>query len=184
MVFILTGGPGFGKTTVIQLLEQLGIPVCHENARELSHLMKVGRVPDEQETISPFEKQITAIRLGFLLDHQADPVAFSDRGLPDQLAYSRYRKKSPTPYVADLVARNRYAETVFVAPPWQEIFVNDEHRQESFQEALAIHNCILQTYRELGYKLIELPLVNPQARVNFIRDYLSAGFNINIALKW
>ncbi len=173
MVYVITGGPGFGKSTVIDLLGKQGFPVCLEGARSI--LSKESeRIVDVRERVIPpdFERTIADWRLNFLLSVQTGTIAFSDRGLPDQIAYSWYKKKIPSAFIEELVARHHYAPTVFVAPPWEEIYGRDDIRQEGFEEALQIHDHILKAYLKYGYKIVNLPLVNPEARVQFILNFL------------
>ncbi|HKJ42862.1 MAG TPA: AAA family ATPase, partial [Sunxiuqinia sp.] len=62
----------------------------------------------------------------------------------------------------------RYSPIVYVAPPWKEIYQQDEIRHETYAEACRIHNYICETYLELGYQLIELPKASIDERVQFI----------------
>lgn len=173
MVYIITGGPGFGKTTVINLLAELNFPVCQENARELlaSYQDRKG-VVDRNKFPVDFEKNVAKERINFLLSIADNTIAFSDRGLPDQIAYSRCKNKMPSNYITENTAKYKYAQIVFVAPPWEEIFVQDDIRNENFKEASAIHEQILNAYSEYNYKIINLPLVNPRERVRFILNFL------------
>jgi predicted ATPase len=60
-----------------------------------------------------------------------------------------------------------------VTPPWKEIFVNDLIRTESYEEAVKIHQHIIETYEDLNYTIIELPLLPTKTRVEFIRLTIS-----------
>ena len=173
MVYIITGGPGFGKTTVINLLAELNFPVCQENARELlaSCQDRKGIVNSNKFPVD-FEKKVATERINFLLSIDDNAIAFSDRGVPDQIAYSRYKNKMPSNYITGIADKYKYAQIVFVAPPWEEIFVQDKIRNENFMEASAIHNQILKAYSEYNYKIINLPLANPKERVRFILNFL------------
>ncbi|NDK18831.1 MAG: ATPase, partial [Zetaproteobacteria bacterium] len=44
----------------------------------------------------------------------------------------------------------------------------DSERYESFEQALAIHNHLKNTYELLNYKTIEVPVGNVTQRVDFI----------------
>ena len=173
MVYVITGGPGFGKTSVIDLLQKKGFQVCSEGARDLL-------VPDEKsedrKAISPipadFEQQVAARRIGFLQSVHQDTIAFSDRGLPDQIAYSWYKSKIPSKFIEEAVLSNKYAPVVFLTPPWEKIYLTDDVRKENFAEASSIHMHIVMAYRKYGYKLIDIPQLDPQKRVGFILDFL------------
>ena len=64
--------------------------------------------------------------------------------------------------------RCRYDETVFVVPPWPEIYRQDGERRHGMDEALAEYEPLLATYRRLGYRLVELPRVDIAARADFV----------------
>jgi predicted ATPase len=85
------------------------------------------------------------------------PVIF-DRGVPDVVGYLRL-SGLPIPSHVDRAARMfRYHHRVFIAPPWPEIFTTDAERKQSFAEAQATCEAMIETYSGLGYELIPLPL--------------------------
>jgi predicted ATPase len=173
MVYVITGGPGFGKTTLVDKLSELNYPVCLESARDLlNSKRKDARVDLDAKLPSDFEKDVACARLNFLKGTPESITAFSDRGLPDQIAYSWYKKKVPSSFIMELVTENKYAPFVFITPPWEDIYVQDEIRKEDFNEAVEIHSQIIRAYLKFDYKIIPLPLVNPQARVKFILSFL------------
>ena len=62
----------------------------------------------------------------------------------------------------------RYSPTVFIAPPWQEIFQQDRERQQDFAEAERTYDALMETYQEQKYTLVELPRVPLDQRVEFV----------------
>ena len=173
MVYVISGGPGFGKTTVIKLLAGKGFTVCSETAREL--LLSNKNQNQAKDTIKlplDFERRVALERVSFLQSVDQNVTAFSDRGLPDQIAYSWIKGKEPSTFIEEMVVTNRYASLVFVTPPWKEIFIQDEIRKENFNEAVEIHWQIVKAYLKYDYKIIDLPLVNPEMRVKFILNFL------------
>ena len=62
----------------------------------------------------------------------------------------------------------RYHRRVFIAPPWPEIFLVDAERKQSFEEATATYEMMIQTYSTLSYDLIPLPLVPVLERLQFV----------------
>ncbi len=57
---------------------------------------------------------------------------------------------------------------VFLMPPWEEIYISDNERYENFEQALAIHNHLERTYKDLNYNIIEVPIGNVENRIEFI----------------
>ena len=172
MVYIITGGPGSGKTTLCDLLAFKGYPVGQEAARGLLSNLPAQNVGNAAQFPSCFESLIASTRLAFLESIDPHVVAFSDRGLPDQVAYSLYKRKTPSSYILELVQKNRYETTVFVTPPWEKIFEKDDVRNESFEESCEIHDYILKAYITHGYNLVNLPFVEAKERVKFILNFL------------
>ena len=169
MVYVITGGPGFGKSVLIERLKELGYPVGGEIAREIiEYQLSHGGDFLPWKDAAGFEKKVMTERIDFLKSIESHQIAFSDRGLPDQAAFSVYKKKSVSQQLNEALAVNQYAKKVFLTPPWRKIYRNDLIRTETFEEAVAIHNCIVEVYSGLGYELINLPNVSPGLRIEFI----------------
>jgi len=169
MVFVITGGPGFGKSVLIEKLRELGYRVGSEFARQLiTRQISEGGDILPWKDLAEFEKRVTEKRVEFLKSVDIDSIAFSDRGLPDQAAFSMYKGKEISPQLNLALEENRYAKKVFLTPPWPQIFQNDQIRTETFEEAERIHQFIVKAYLDYGYELIELPFVSPDERIEFI----------------
>ncbi|HET6558918.1 MAG TPA: AAA family ATPase [Prolixibacteraceae bacterium] len=166
---IITGGPGFGKSALIEELRSRGYLCCNEFARDLirQQLATNGELLPWKDA-KGFQQEILRLRLAFFDSVPEGVTAFADRGIPDQLAFARYRGFTPSPDLAEQASRYRYASTVWVTPPWPEIYVNDPIRQETFEEAILIHQAVMKTFSALDYQMIELPLVAVKERADFI----------------
>ena len=57
---------------------------------------------------------------------------------------------------------------VFGAPPWREIYVNDAERTQDFDEAVATYDLCVRSYRDFGYRIVELPPDTVEARADFV----------------
>lgn len=75
-------------------------------------------------------------------------------------------------HVTEAARRFRYHPTVFVAPPWPEIYAHDEERKQDFDEAVRTHDAIAEGYRRHGYDLVPLPKADVASRVEFVRQRL------------
>ena len=56
----------------------------------------------------------------------------------------------------------------FIAEPWEKIYVNDEIREETFNQCEVIHQSIVSTYKQFNAELISLPFKSVNDRVEFI----------------
>ena len=169
MVYVITGGPGFGKSVLIEKLHKLGYPIGGEIARQIiEQQIADGGVLLPWKDVVGFEKRVMDERIEFLRSIEIETVAFCDRGLPDQSAFSRYKGKEISMQLKEAITSNYYAKKVFLTPPWRQIYQNDMIRTETFEEAEKIHHFIVDAYLDSGYELINLPFVSPDERIEFI----------------
>ena len=169
---VFTGGPGAGKTTLIDALARHGVVSVAESGR------KVIRAEQARGgTALPW-----ADRLAFaaaMLEHDIaaygaahacpSPVVF-DRGIPDVLGYLLLDGLEPPAALHDAVARYRYANRVFICPPWPEIYATDAERKQTPEVAARTCEMMRKVYSGLGYTLVELPRVSIADRVRFVMD--------------
>lgn len=177
-IYIITGGPGFGKTKLIEELRRLGYCCSGEFARNFieQQLLTDGAVlPWRNPKL--FQQEILRQRSSFFESVPENVVAFADRGIPDQLAFARHKGFGTPEVLLKSAETYRYARLVFVTPPWPEIFTNDSIRTETYEEAVKIHQSVLDTYAELNYELIELPLIALNKRCDFILQTIKARTN-------
>jgi predicted ATPase len=173
---VVTGGPGSGKTSLIDALEDRGFVRAVEAGRAIiQDEVRTGGTAlpwgDRQAYADRMlARELTSHRMA---DDLAGPVFF-DRGLPDIIGYLELCGL-PVPAAVDAAARRyRYDAMVFIAPPWPEIFVQDAERRQDLAEAERTCAAMARVYPALGYALVELPRVDVAARVDFVLERLSA----------
>ena len=172
MAMVITGAPGTGKTTLIQALEADGYPVYHEVAREFIHRSQQGEdFPTPWTNLQRFTELVVEAR-----KHQYAAALLSggllDRGVPDAVAYLRHNGMPVPREVWEWCLDHRYHSTVFMAPPWESIFLRDDERRETFEEAVAIHQALLYTWQELRYEVVEIPFGTVAERALFLKSLL------------
>lgn len=168
-IYIITGGPGFGKTGLIEALGAEGFLVSGEFARELiQEQTEAGGDILPWKNRPLFQHTILNRRKAFFELVPPETIAFADRAIPDQLAFARYHGFGTPEILWNAANEYRYADTVFVTPPWPEIYQNDSIRTETFSEAIKIHQIVLETYQDLNYRINELPLVPTAERVQYL----------------
>ena len=171
---VITGGPGTGKSTVIDELIKRKFTCMPEISRQVT--LNAREKGIEQLFLTKpllFSELLLEGRINQFMEAEQvnNELVFFDRGIPDVHAYMNYISIDyPSSYV---IKSNLYRyEHVFLMPPWEEIYISDNERYENFEQALAIHNHLERTYKELNYPIIEVPTGTVDERTNFILDYL------------
>jgi predicted ATPase len=96
-----------------------------------------------------------------------------DRGVPDCLAYARWFDLDTRPF-ADAAGDFRYHDEALLFPSWGEIYSTDDSRKADYGMAVEFEEVLIQTYRDCGYAVIEVPPDTIEARVSHVRRFLSA----------
>jgi predicted ATPase len=167
---VLTGGPGSGKSTLIDALERAGFSRSLEAGRGIiQDQVSIGgpAVPWNDRGLFAELMLGWEMRSYRMAEQQTGPVFF-DRGVPDVVGYLRLSKLPVPAYFKKAAETFRYNGRVFIAPPWQEIFQQDRERKQDFDEAVRTYEVLAETYRAFGYELIELPRVPVAERVRFV----------------
>ncbi len=169
--YIITGGPGGGKTTVIEALRKMGFVCVEEGARSIiQQQMRSGGDAVPWNNIAVYrelllEHALASYRQAVI---QSDFVTFFDRSIFDLIAYERRTKSERSEELHEAVRMLSYNKKVFVTPPWEEIFCNDNERKQTFEEAITVYQGIVKVYAEYGFELLELPKTTVEDRVDFI----------------
>jgi len=166
--------PGTGKSTVIEELIKRNFKCMTEISREVT--LNARKNGSEQLFLTKpllFSELLLEGRINQYIEAEKknEELVFFDRGIPDVHAYMNYISIDyPNTYIhKSNFYRYNY---IFLMPPWEEIYISDNERYENFEQALAIHNHLERTYKELNYKIIEVPIGTIEARTNFILNCL------------
>lgn len=174
-LIVITGGPGTGKTTIIDALIEQGYACFPEISRQVT--LEAKKQGIEQLFL---EKPLLFSELlleGRKKQHEQAKediaeLVFLDRGIPDILAYMHYIGDS-YPAFFDHACREHQYSKIFVLPPWEEIYESDEARYENFEQAKLIFDHLLETYQKYGYQLIEVPRGTVEERIQYILRQLA-----------
>jgi len=172
---VITGGPGTGKSTVIEELIRRNFMCMPEISREVT--LNARKDGTEQLFLTKpllFSELLLEGRVNQYIEAEKknEELIFFDRGIPDVHAYMNYISIDyPNTYITKSnLYRYNY---IFLMPPWEEIYISDNERYENFEQALAIHNHLERTYRELNYTIIEVPTGTIETRTNFILECIN-----------
>jgi predicted ATPase len=174
--YVITGGPGAGKTTLINALSALGHKTVSEDARKIiQHQTQCGGegLPwkdRELYTRLMLEASLRSYREVYGAGN-AGPVFF-DRGLPDTLCYAKMIGMDISAEMISCACAYRYSRNVFLLPAWEEIYETDGERKQDWKEAVYTCEMMGMTYLEYGYAIIEVPKIPADKRALFVLDNL------------
>lgn len=171
-LYIITGGPGAGKTTVLDELNKYGLTAVPEEGRRIIK----EQIESGGEGLPWLNKELFASLMfeesvkTYLEINQASHLkpVFFDRGIWDTLGYMRL-ENIPVPELMTARAREMvYNNNVFILPPWKEIYENDPERKQTIEKAILTFECMKEIYEEYGFNIIEVPKVTVEKRAHFI----------------
>ena len=175
-IFVFTGGSSSGKSSIIAELRGRGhtcipeagrIVVQKEQAAGGDGLpwVNLARFRDRI-----FEKSVEAFKA---TEETVEPVFF-DRSFLEALSCSHALGITPPQEHLQAVRDLRFNQTVFITPPWQEIFTNDAERKTTFEAAVKDYEMNRRVYAEAGYDLAEVPKGSVGERAEFVLGVVRA----------
>lgn len=175
--FVVTGGPGSGKSALIEALREAG----HQRTVEAGRGIIQDQMAIEGSALPWCDPQFFAelmlswdMRSYHMAEGKTGRVFF-DRGVVDVIGYLRLLGRPVPRHMAKAAEVFRYNRRVFIAPPWKEIFAPDQERKQDFAEAVRTYEAMVGAYRDFGYELIELPRLPVAERMRFIVQNLPDG---------
>jgi len=173
-IILLIGGPGSGKTTIIDGLSERGYICYPEISREVTLEAKKKGIDQlflkEPLLFSEMLLEGRVKQFNNALNETSD-IVFIDRGIPDVLAYMHYIGDS-YPVEFHKACKAHIYTKIFILPPWEEIFISDNERYENFGQAQLIHDHLIETYESYGYVLNEVPKADLDTRIEYILGQL------------
>lgn len=160
---------GGGKSTILKELSSLGYKCISEPARQiLKEQRAAGKDGTPERNPAGFNKLMLEKMIS---DYESslndnDTIIF-DRGIADVIAYAELLNTDKS---AAIKAANQYKynSNVFMFDAWEEIYTNDDERKMSFELSAGFAKSVRNVYKCLGYKIIDVPFVSVDERVELI----------------
>lgn len=171
---VITGGPGSGKTSLIEALAAAGHATSSEAGRAIIRRQQAidGQALPWRDRALFAELMLDCELAAHARFADAPGPVFFDRGVPDVVGYLTLCGL-PVPTHIERAAREiRYDRRVFIAPVWPEIFAQDAERRQDLDEARRTFDAMAEVYPRFGYELVELPKAPLSERVAFVLSRL------------
>jgi predicted ATPase len=176
-LIVIAGGPGAGKTTLIEALRAAGYATAPEAGRAIiQDQVAIGGPALPWVDPALFAELMLCWDLrSYRWAARQDGPVFFDHALAGMPGYYRLIGRDVPAHVSAAVTAFRYRTRVFMAPPWREIYRTDTERRQSWAEAVRTYEVVGRAYVEAGYELVELPRVSVCERLAFVLRDLSGG---------
>ena len=170
--YIITGGPGVGKTTLINSLQNNGFQIVQEDARRIiKNQIEINGDGLPWKNKALYAKLMLDASINSyekMLDKNDADIIFFDRGIIDALCYMRMEKIPISRETDEILKQYRYNKKVFILPPWKEIYETDNERKQNWYEAELTYEKMKETYSVSGYNIIIVPKTSTEERVQFV----------------
>jgi predicted ATPase len=165
--YVITGGPGAGKTTTVNILRERGYTTTIEGARHyIDTLRKDGHDPaEERRNQERFQMEVLRFQIRQEESLDPDQLVFLDRAIPDALAYFRFLYLPLNKTLTDALATVHYRKVFFLeCLP----LVNDYARGEDETQQKRLRDLLHEVYHSLPFPLVHIPVLPAEERVDFI----------------
>lgn len=176
MLTVISGCSGGGKTALVDEMARRGWQVYSEPGRRVlrAELARGGDGLPWADTTRYAALCVALAEADYEQAlHEGVPALF-DRSIIDAVA-ALERRGLPVSAAQRLAAEElRYAPVVFMAPPWEALFVQDDERRHDFGAAVEEHDHLLRRYAEAGYEVAPIPKLAIAERADWLEARLSA----------
>ncbi len=168
--YILTGGPGSGKSTVLEILKNKGYLTVNEAAREIikNQVRTGGDALPWKNTVRYSNLMLLQSIVDFEEFVHTDKPCFFDRGIIDTIGYARLINIPVSDDMLLASNRYRYNKKVFLFPFWKKNYVNDAERKQDLDEAQKTCLVLKETYEKFEYETVDVPFLSPEERAEWI----------------
>jgi predicted ATPase len=158
--YVLTGAPGAGKTALLRMLEVDGHAVVEEAATDVIAVEQAQGRPEPWTSPGFIDLVVTLQRQRQLGLCRPVHTAFFDRSPVCTLALCRFLGLPPSALLAaelDRITRDGVYEPVVFFVRNQGFVATTAARRISFADSVVFESLHEETYRELGFRLVDVP---------------------------
>jgi predicted ATPase len=169
---VITGGPGAGKTSMIETLARAGFTIVAEAGRRVIRDQQAaggGALP-WTDPLAFAEAMLARDIAAYESHRHARGPVFFDRGIPDVIGYLRLEGLAVPKHMLRAARTLRYRPRVLICPPWPAIYATDSERRQTPDIAARTYDAMVAVYTALDYELIEMPRVSIAERARFARE--------------
>lgn len=170
--FVVTGGPGSGKSTLIDTLRGRRTRTMPEAGRGIIRdQVAIGGDALPWADRRAFADQMLGWEMrSWRAASGGEGIVLFDRGVPDILGFLALEGIAAPAHILRAARLFRYNRSAFIAPPWRDIYAQDAERRQSWEEAEATCHMMARIYSDLGYDLVWLPKAPTEERARFVMD--------------
>mmetsp|Transcript_58168 Transcript_58168/g.138463 ORF Transcript_58168/g.138463 Transcript_58168/m.138463 type:complete len:248 (+) Transcript_58168:144-887(+) len=178
----ITGGPGSGKSSIVQALKSRGMTTVPEAAIQIINDLNEELGVDGQKEWrrshkDEFQLRVTTKQASLeasAMKTSTKGLAFCDRGLLDGLGYCRHFKQAVPADVAAIAEKARYDQVFLLETLPEEVFAarGQDGRTSGRQDSLAISRCIEEAYQEHGHTPVHVPVMPLEQRVAWVLEQI------------
>ena len=172
---VLSGCSGGGKSTLLrELCGRVNAVVEEPGRRVIAEQLAQGGTALPWIDMEAFARRALEMSMDDLARcAHVDGWVFLDRGLIDAAVAVAHATGERVD--ALVPATVKFHRTVFLAPPWPEIYAVDTDRRHGLPEAIEEFDRLVAAYRCLGYEIDYLPRVSVGARADHVLGRLRGG---------
>ena len=167
---ILTGCSGGGKSALLSELARRGYSYVLEPGRQIvkEQLAIHGRALPWKDLDHFLELALSRYIFQFNSQPKTKDMIFFDRGIIDAVQLDGQQG----PHFDKAAKKFKYHPTVFMLPPWKEIYRSDKERKHSFEKAIEEYDQLLIKYKKYGYNIVTVPKESVSKRADMILSSL------------